>query len=180
LWKSTNFEQKLNSCYNLNLNLTTGKYPERNEIWDENPGTKSIENIDGRWNNGLKWVDILKDKPGDFVILGWGQCIVDGKWYGRGDKIEEAGQSPSDIVYGIPVTEKIMDKFLKKMTTDNTLFIAEKWVEAVAEIISDYYLTDKNKNVMNAVSIARVGNTIYVWALENKDKPDNFVWSHNY
>ena len=42
------------------------------------------------------------------------------------------------ITDGISVTENIMDKFLKKMTTDNTLYIAEKWVEAVAEIIRDH------------------------------------------
>jgi hypothetical protein len=170
----------LNSCYNLNLNLTTGKYPTKEEIWDEDLSKEYIDYVDGRWNNGLKWVDILKERPGDFVILGWGQCIVDGKWYGRGDRIEEAGQSPSDIVNGISVTENIMDKFLKKMTTDNTLYIAEKWVEAVAEIIRDHYLTNKNKNVMNAVAIARVGNMIHVWALDKDVKPSNSVWSFTY
>ena len=163
----------------MNLNLTTGNYPTREEIWDEDISKKSIDYVDGRWNNGLKWVDILKDRPGDFVILGWGQCIVDGKWYGRGGPFDEAGQSPSDIVAGIPVTELIMESFVKNIKIDNTLHIAEMWIEYIAEVITRENLDMINKNVMNAVSIARVGSTIYVWALDMGKKPSKFIWSYN-
>jgi hypothetical protein len=163
----------LNSCYNANLMLETGIYPNQDKIWQD------ITDI-GKSNNGLKWMEILGNGAGSLknntALLGWGQCTVDGVKYGRGEK----GQSPSDIVSNGSFTGPLLRSFIESvniMSTNSAIEIASLWIDAAIDAnnkINFKSLPARNRNCYNAVSIASYGGTIKAFAIvvTNDGKPN--------
>jgi hypothetical protein len=154
----------LNSCYNLNLDLTSGEYPSHGDIWREDRTRNSMAYKDGRWNNGLKWFEILKKRG---VVLGWGQCNVDGTRYGG----QSTGQSPMDRQAGIAWTKAVVERLVSETVPIAPLTaadLAREWVEAVLWVYNNEDITpDRSTNMLNAVGIARRSDgDMEVWAIE--------------
>jgi hypothetical protein len=166
----------LNSCYNLNLKLKKGSFPDSASIWYQDLSDEYNQKKDGRSNNGLRWFEMLGFQG---AILGWGHCMVADSadtsnitYYGAG-RMKKPGMSPLDRINHFEWTAAMMELFLEKVkklpSTCNGAQVAYTWVKSAENIINKRNKKEGN-NRFNAVAIGNDGNKIEAWALlKNSD-----------
>ncbi|MDG5817102.1 hypothetical protein QA601_18535 [Chitinispirillales bacterium ANBcel5] len=162
-----------NSCYNLNIKIDDDTYPTDEQLWYE------ISKL-----NGLQWFDLINRNG---VVLGWGECIINGKMYGSDGRAR--GMSPADKQWTangeyVEWTQEMIKRFRESIDSQADItnsMIAKAWVDATNQMINDDdFEMPENKGParFNAIGIAEENGVVKVWAMDRATEPARvkLVW----